>query len=388
MSTDESPVAPSDDAMVIALRLCSRAEEIENLLEDQRVLHSVRDAVDGLRSVADLAADRIERDAAYVARLQAELAARDRDAQRYRAIRPDQTEHGYLTLRINGKRTTYFDGDALDRDIAIYRSTDGPGAGVGNELGRGAESAPVRYPQEGEAAGSEAASGAATPGPPTPSHYVVSPTLQAERIRACLRERPRDHHTLAFWLETVLREWLPLAALPQESPLSTKGNNDGIGQSDNARRSQRDDERTGDHARLHSGTGAGADRAGSAEDIDEQRLGDVGSNRQDSAGRGDRPDAIQQQLGAGQVGRAGTDGSEGAGETGTRTPIRHQDHQEGVAPSQESPSREPGSPGVRDDVDDVPDVVRQEQASCMHPITQVKFRAGLLACREYMARFL
>ncbi len=51
-----------------------------------------------------------------------------------------------------------------------------------------------------------------------------------------------------------------------------------------------------------------------------------------------------------------------------------------------TPSQE--SPGVRDDVDDVPDVVRQEQASCMHPITQVKFRAGLLACREYMARFV
>ena len=36
----------------------------------------------------------------------------------------------------------------------------------------------------------------------------------------------------------------------------------------------------------------------------------------------------------------------------------------------------------------IPQVVIDAQAGLNHPATQVYFRAGLLACREYMARFV
>lgn len=36
----------------------------------------------------------------------------------------------------------------------------------------------------------------------------------------------------------------------------------------------------------------------------------------------------------------------------------------------------------------IPEEVARQQESLMHPATQVFFRAGLLACREYMARFV
>lgn len=41
-----------------------------------------------------------------------------------------------------------------------------------------------------------------------------------------------------------------------------------------------------------------------------------------------------------------------------------------------------------EDEDAIPEVVVREQAGHLHPVTQVFFRAGLIACREYMARFV